>query len=388
MSKRLASRSPEPPSRPVSSCSSLSALTLSDVDDIEDCIPQKVVPSPRRSKRRKVLHDTWTPSSDASAASSDEDDAAPLGPRKRKNKKTPTTSALKTAAKKEPTQRKKAVQKLEGPHPTPEHWHEVIDAITDMRAMQVAPVDTQECQLAQLLESEPKDKRLITLVSLILSPRTTDQVCDAAVRKLRTSLGGSVSLEALLAANYKTISTAICKVGMWQAKTGFLQKTAKKLRDDFGSDVPKTVKELCTLMGVGEKVAILTLQAAWGITAGICVDTHVERITNLLGWHHRPTSGPKETRLNIESWLPVEFWPKINPLLVGFGQVSLQTVCTPKKRLCGQCTLSSRGLCPSAAPEVVPTAKAEKIEGKRLPRAKARVEITVETPVLEAPVVA
>src|SRR6266542_5939980 len=76
----------------------------------------------------------------------------------------------------------------------------------------------------------------------------------------------------------------------------YLKQAAIKLRDDFNSDVPKTVDELCSLLGVGPKMAFLTLQIAWGLNHGIGVDVHVHRITNLLGWHKPPTKNPEQTR--------------------------------------------------------------------------------------------
>lgn len=69
----------------------------------------------------------------------------------------------------------------------------------------------------------------------------------------------------------------------------------------------------------------------------------MHRITNRLGWHKPPTKTPEETRVNLESWLPLELHPEINSLLVGFGQ----TVCLPVGPRCDSCELSN-GLCPSA----------------------------------------
>ena len=100
-----------------------------------------------------------------------------------------------------------------------------------------------------------------------------------------------------------------------------------------------------SLPGVGPKMAYLCLSAAWGRTEGIGVDVHVHRITNLWGWHK--TKVPEETRMALQAWLPKERWHEINHLLVGFGQ----TICLPVGRKCGDCTLSERGLCPSAVVE-------------------------------------
>ena len=77
-------------------------------------------------------------------------------------------------------------------------------------------------------------------------------------------------------------------------------------------------------------------------TVGVGVDTHVHRIANLLRWVD--TSTPEKTRVELEGWLPVEFWGPVNPLLVGFGQ----TVCLPRVPKCGECKLADEGICPFA----------------------------------------
>ncbi|KAI1791571.1 DNA glycosylase [Ganoderma leucocontextum] len=232
---------------------------------------------------------------------------------------------------------------LETPHPAPARWRETYDTVKRMRARIVAPVDTMGCEQAQLKEAEPKNQRFSTLVSLMLSSQTKDEVTDAAMTKLRAAVGGTLSIDAVLGASDSAISDAICKVGFWRRKTQYIRQASQKLQDDFGGDVPKTVDELCSLPGVGPKMAFLALQVAWKLNAGIGVDVHVHRITNRLGWHKAPTKTPEETRLNLQSWLPVELHPEINHLLVGFGQ----TICAPVGPKCDQCELSD-GLCPSA----------------------------------------
>ncbi|KAG2040271.1 DNA glycosylase [Suillus americanus] len=252
-----------------------------------------------------------------------------------------TSSRAKAKSPKKP---KPIPQNLDTPHPAPLHWKEVYDSIKEMRAQTVAPVDTMGCEQAQHKEKDPKNRRFSTLVSLMLSSQTKDEVTDAAVEKLRAAVGGTLSVAAIISADDSTISDAIAKVGFWRRKTEYIKKTALRLRDDFDSEVPKTVDELCSLPGVGPKMAFLTLHVAWNLNHGIGVDVHVHRITNRLGWHQRPTKKPEETRLNIQSWLPIELHREINNMLVGFGQ----TICVPVGPKCDSCTLSTKGLCPSA----------------------------------------
>ncbi|KAG6835643.1 hypothetical protein H0H93_016250 [Arthromyces matolae] len=245
---------------------------------------------------------------------------------------------------KSPRKSKPIPQALAVPHPAPGRWRETYDTIKQMRTRITAPVDTMGCDQAQSKETDPKNRRFATLISLMLSSQTKDEVTDAAVSKLRTALGGSLSVDALIAADDATISEAIGKVGFWRRKTEYIKKAAQRLRDDFDSDVPKTVDELCSLPGVGPKMAFLVLQVAWNLNAGIGVDVHVHRITNRLGWHKPPTKNPEETRLNLQSWLPNELHSDINHMLVGFGQV----ICVPVGPRCDLCDLSTKGLCPSA----------------------------------------
>jgi len=113
----------------------------------------------------------------------------------------------------------------------------------------------------------------------MLSSQTKDEVTNAAVDNLREALGGSISIKGMIAAEESVISRAIAKVGFWNRKTGqvtyprlplfthshlrYLKRSATRLRDDFNSDVPDTVDKLCTLPGVGPKMAFLALQIAW-----------------------------------------------------------------------------------------------------------------------------
>ncbi|KAN0073773.1 DNA glycosylase [Tylopilus felleus] len=284
-------------------------------DALDSDKPARTVAKRTSSRRGKSLHTDPAP--------------APSSPEKRKPK-----SKSKGAVS----------QRLDVPHPTPDRWAEAYAAIKEMRARIEAPVDTMGCQLAQRGESEPKNQRFATLVSLMLSSQTKDEVTDAAIAKLRAALGGAISVQALMEADDALIADCIAKVGFWRKKTQYIKQAARRLYEDFDADVPKTVEELCSLAGVGPKMAFLTLQVAWNLNVGIGVDVHVHRITNRLGWHAPPTKNPEETRVNLESWLPKVLQGEINHLLVGFGQ----TICLPVGPKCGECTLSAAGLCPSA----------------------------------------
>ncbi|KAF7777687.1 hypothetical protein Agabi119p4_3759 [Agaricus bisporus var. burnettii] len=290
----------------------------------------------------------------------------------RKRQRTDASSPKKVVkGEKSPKKPKPIPQALSIPHPAPEKWREVYDTIKDMRSRMTAPVDKMGCDQAQHKESDPKNRRFATLVSLMLSSQTKDEVTDAAVTKLRAAVGGTLSVEAIIAADESVMSEAINKVGFWRRKTGYIKRAAQMLHDDFDSDVPKTVDELCSLPGVGPKMAFLALQVAWDLNHGIGVDVHVHRITNRLGWHQKPTKNPEETRLNLQSWLPTEFHREINHMLVGFGQV----ICLPVGPRCDMCDLSTKGLCPSAQKAVKRSKR--KVVVLDSP-AKVKVELEVE----------
>ncbi|KAG2348314.1 DNA glycosylase [Suillus weaverae] len=285
-----------------------------------------------------------------------------------------TSLRVKAKSSKKP---KPIPQSLDTPHPAPPRWKEAYDSIKEMRAQIVAPVDTMGCEQAQHKEKDPKNRRFAVLVSLMLSSQTKDEVTDAAVEKLRAAIGGTLSVAAIISADDSTISTAIAKVGFWRRKTGYVKKTALRLRDDFDSEVPKTVDELCSLPGVGPKMAFLTLLVAWNLNHGIGVDVHVHRITNRLGWHQRPTKKPEETRLNLQSWLPIELHREINHMLVGFGQ----TICVPVGPKCNSCTLSTKGLCPSAntTPQKSPKKRKRQSSANLERESGPKIDIAIES---------
>lgn len=224
----------------------------------------------------------------------------------------------------------------------PSRWLETYSITQEQRARIPAPVDTMGCASLYEKDQPPKTQRFQTLVALMLSSQTKDEVTSAAIWKLQKSLPGGLTLESVLAIPPEQLNELIGKVGFHNTKTKNIKAAAVLLRDKFGGDVPNTAEKLMELPGVGPKMAYLTLSSAWGLDQGIGVDVHVHRITNLWGWNRTKT--PEETRAALESWLPKDKWREINELLVGFGQ----TVCKPVGRKCIECDVGLAGLCPSA----------------------------------------
>jgi len=240
----------------------------------------------------------------------------------------------------------------------PKDWEIVYSLTQEMRSRVPAAVDTMGCESLADLACPPRDRRLQTLIALMLSSQTKDPVTAAAIRNMQVNLPGGFNLESLLAVDTTTLNNLICKVGFHNNKTKFIKATAEILRDEWAGDIPDTIEGLVALPGVGPKMAYLTMSAAWGKTEGIGVDVHVHRITNLWGWH--TTKTPEQTRLALQAWLPKQKWHEINHLLVGFGQ----TYCPPVGRKCENCELAKRALCPSAVIPKEPKKKKIKSEIK------------------------
>lgn len=232
----------------------------------------------------------------------------------------------------------------------PERWLEVLNTIREMRACGNAPVDSMGCEKAGSF-FPPKDRRFAVLVSALLSSQTKDEITHGAVHRLHNQ--GILSIQGIARSAETSVSKLIYPVGFYSRKAGYLKKVAALCQEKYDGDIPNNLQDLLALPGIGPKMAHLIMNVAWENVQGICVDTHVHRISNRLGWVSQAKSSgvlqktrtPEETRVALEAWLPREEWMGINPLLVGFGQ----TVCTPLRPHCSECLLNST--CPSAFKE-------------------------------------
>ncbi|KAF0687125.1 Aste57867_21096 [Aphanomyces stellatus] len=234
--------------------------------------------------------------------------------------------------------------------PAPEKWEEIWDGIETMRADKTAPVDSEGCETFNDASLEPAVRRFHVLVACMLSSQTKDQVNAAAMGRLRAH---GLTVDAMLAIDEKELAALIRPVGFFNNKAKYIRETCAILKAQYGSDIPDTYDALVALPGVGPKMAHLTMSAAWQNTVGICVDIHVHRISNRLGWAKTWSKGgksqdPEKTRKELEDWLPFDRWNAINVLLVGFGQ---QT-CVPLKPKCTDCAVNH--LCPSAFKKASP----------------------------------
>ncbi|XP_009132788.1 endonuclease III homolog 1, chloroplastic isoform X10 [Brassica rapa] len=257
-----------------------------------------------------------------------------------------TRSSTSTAGRSTETNITVASAKTTAGNP-PENWVEVLEGIRQMRSSGDAPVDSMGCDKAGSF-LPPSERRFAVLLGSLLSSQTKDQVNNAAIHRLHQK--GLLTPEAIDKADESTIKELIYPVGFYARKATYMKKIAKICLEKYNGDIPSSLDDLLALPGIGPKMAHLILHIAWNDVQGICVDTHVHRICNRLGWVSRPatkqkTSSPEETRVALQQWLPKEEWVAINPLLVGFGQ----TICTPLRPRCEACSVAK--LCPAAFKE-------------------------------------
>ncbi len=168
------------------------------------------------------------------------------------------------------------------------------------------------------------------LISCLLSLRTKDKVTAEASARL-FKLGETP--KQLLCLNTKDIEKTIYPVGFYKTKSKRIKEICKTLLDEYKSVVPDEIDELLKLKGVGRKTANLVVTLGHG-KLGICVDTHVHRISNRLGLIKTKT--PEQTEFSLRKELPRKHWIIYNDLLVAYGQ----NVCAPISPWCSKCKIS------------------------------------------------
>lgn len=174
------------------------------------------------------------------------------------------------------------------------------------------------------------DRPFETLISTILSLRTKDRVTEAASRRL---LERAPTPSAIAALTEDAIERLIYPVGFYRTKAKNLLATCRTLLEDHDGKVPRGMDALLKLPGVGRKTANLVLTLGFG-DYGICVDTHVHRISNL--WGYVATKTPKETEFALRGKLPRKQWITYNDILVTFGQ----NLCVPVSPWCSRCPVA------------------------------------------------
>ena len=171
------------------------------------------------------------------------------------------------------------------------------------------------------------------LIACLLSLRTQDTTTGPAAARLFALAGTPQAMRKLTAAR---IERAIYPVGFYRTKARVIRALCRDLLERFGGRVPDDIDTLLTLDGVGRKTANLVVTIGFD-KPGICVDTHVHRISNRLGYVRTRT--PDETETALRATLPRRYWIGYNDLLVTFGQ----NVCAPISPKCSACPV--RALC-------------------------------------------
>jgi endonuclease-3 len=169
----------------------------------------------------------------------------------------------------------------------------------------------------------------MVLISCLLSLRTKDKVTAEASNRLFKLANNP---EKVLGLSIKNIEKAIYPVGFYKTKAKRIKEICKALLDDYGGVVPDEIDELLKLNGVGRKTANLTVTLGYG-KLGICVDTHVHRISNRLGLVKTKT--PEQTEFALRKKLPKKHWLIYNDLLVTYGQ----NLCVPVSPWCSKCKI-------------------------------------------------
>jgi len=186
----------------------------------------------------------------------------------------------------------------------------------------------------KISESQEEDPFQV-LIATALSARTQDATTLAASTRL---FKRARTPRTLAAVPVKEIEKLIYPVSFYRHKARHVKAAARMIVVKFGGRVPETLEELLTLPGVGRKTANLVLILAFRSQQNICVDTHVHRISNRLGWVRTRT--PEETEQALYKVADARWWPYLNLYLVTWGQ----NVCRPVYPKCGECVV--RRECP------------------------------------------
>ncbi|MFP4211169.1 MAG: endonuclease III domain-containing protein [Alkalispirochaeta sp.] len=228
-----------------------------------------------------------------------------------------------------PTTRRSKTTRNKHPR-TDDEWEVFFRRVTDAIGADYA------ASVNRIAGSTPRPDPFRVLIATVISLRTRDEVTFSASGRLFRHAG---TPEELLSLTPEQIAELIYPAGFYRNKSKQLHRLARILVETYNGTVPDTIEELTALPGVGRKTANLVLGIGFGIPA-ICVDIHVHRIPNRLGWIRTTTPGESEEALG--AIVPRDFWIPMNEWFVGFGQ----QICTPQSPRCSMCPFTDS--CPRA----------------------------------------
>ncbi len=200
---------------------------------------------------------------------------------------------------------------------------------TVMRTLARA-IDDHALPAVEKIADESQDDPFEVLISTMLSAQTRDPVTAAASARLFSEARTPRAMAKLPTAQ---IQKLIYPVSFYRHKAKHVRETCRILVEKYRGRVPGTMEQLLTLPGVGRKTANLVLILSFKSVKNICVDTHVHRISNRLGWVK--TTTPAETEQALYNVTHRRWWPYINLYLVTWGQ----NVCKPVYPRCSACVI-------------------------------------------------
>ena len=214
------------------------------------------------------------------------------------------------------------------------------------------------------IAKDQKEDPFQVLIATLLSAQTKDAVTAAASERLFRVARTPKTMAKL---PVPRIEKLIYPVSFYRNKAVHVRQTCEQILSRYDGRVPSTMEELLTLPGVGRKTANLVLILAHASPDNICVDTHVHRIANRLGWV--TTRMPEETEQALYRVTRRRWWPVINLYLVTWGQ----NVCRPVYPLCPQCVLVD--ICPKVGVTKVGKSEARGRSGPAPPKPWRRREV-------------
>ena len=241
-------------------------------------------------------------------------------PRKRSNSKTPAKKRT-PSRKRVRTEQSLPKSEEQQKQPLPKDFHEIYKLVKELREDKNAPVDSDGPQALAETHLGEKVYRFQILISLMLSSQTKDAMVGEAIRGLQKHGLNVQNIHSNTTS--EQLNKFIYKVGFRNNKTKYIKQVCEILIEKYDGDIPPGADEMIQdLPGVGPKMAYIIESIAWNKSTGIGVDTHMHRIFNELKWVKSKTA--EQTRVQLEAFLPHEYWNEINYLFVGLGQQAQQ----------------------------------------------------------------
>ena len=193
-------------------------------------------------------------------------------------------------------------------------------------------IDGLELPAIEKISESQQDDPFQILIATLLSARTQDATTLAASTRLFKRARTARTVAAL---PVREIERLIYPVSFYRNKARHVKAASQRLMTAFGGRVPSSLDALVTLPGVGRKTATLVMILAFQSRQHICVDTHVHRISNRLGWVR--TATPEDTERALYAATDARWWPHLNLYLVTWGQ----NTCRPVYPRCGDCAIAA-----------------------------------------------